>query len=114
MAKSDNSQEPIYFGIKKKAIRAWRRLSEGMDDYPDFPCKNLPYYYTDYDSLGFEDEDGKAIYKPLTPQQSFALCAECPIIDLCYDFAVANDETHGVWGGTDFGDSANKKLGKLF
>ena len=28
------------------------------------------------------------------------LCAECPVTDPCREYALANNITHGVWGGT--------------
>lgn len=28
------------------------------------------------------------------------VCAECPVKDACRDYALANNITHGVWGGT--------------
>ena len=28
------------------------------------------------------------------------VCAECPVKDLCREYALANNITHGVWGGT--------------
>lgn len=28
------------------------------------------------------------------------LCRECPVIDACREYALANNITHGVWGGT--------------
>ena len=29
-----------------------------------------------------------------------AVCAQCPVSRQCLDFALHNDETLGVWGGT--------------
>lgn len=113
MAKKDEF-EPIYYGIKKKAIQQWIRLSDGMEDNPNYPCKDNPYYYTDYDGLGFEDEDGNAYARRLTADECESLCADCPLLKLCYDFAVANEESHGVWGGIDFGAQASANEGKLF
>jgi len=113
MAKSDNSPEPIYFGIKKEALRAKQKLEQGMDEYPNFPCRDNPALYMDYDDYLLEDDEVE-VPPSRTPGEVFMLCALCPIIDLCYDFAKANDEIAGVWGGTDFGDRNNKKHGKLF
>lgn len=30
------------------------------------------------------------------------LCHGCPLLKQCYDYAVANDEKHGIWGGINF------------
>jgi WhiB family redox-sensing transcriptional regulator len=27
------------------------------------------------------------------------ICATCPVIDLCLEFALSTQEAHGVWGG---------------
>jgi hypothetical protein len=29
------------------------------------------------------------------------LCAECPIKDLCRDYAIVAQEDYGIWGGTN-------------
>lgn len=29
-----------------------------------------------------------------------AICARCPVIDRCLEYALDNDERFGVWGGT--------------
>lgn len=34
---------------------------------------------------------------------AFAVCATCPVLVECGDYAQANGETSGVWGGVDFG-----------
>jgi WhiB family redox-sensing transcriptional regulator len=28
-----------------------------------------------------------------------AICLECPVRQTCLDYALANDEAHGIWGG---------------
>lgn len=30
-----------------------------------------------------------------------AVCARCPVTAECLDYALANDQRHGVWGGYD-------------
>lgn len=32
-----------------------------------------------------------------------ALCKVCPIAEACAEYARANDEQHGIWGGLIFG-----------
>jgi len=29
------------------------------------------------------------------------MCAECPVMVQCRDYAIANNEQHGIWGGMD-------------
>lgn len=107
-----DSFEPSYFGIKKKAVQALNKLSEAQEKHKNWNCKDNPYFYMDYDGYGFEDEEGRGDYQPLTIDQAEELCAGCPLLKQCYDFAVANEEKHGIWGGVDFG--AMQDEDKLF
>lgn len=110
-----NGHTPDHFGIHKSAIGAWNRLSEAIDEVKFYPCNDNPYYYMDYDGYGIEnDSDVYWQKKSLSEDDCEALCTDCPLIKLCYDFAVANDEKYGVWGGINFGAEDNKKDGKLF
>lgn len=52
-------------------------------------CKDNPGPYMDFD-------------EPPTPEEAEALCAGCPIIELCFERAIANHEKFGVWGGFVF------------
>ncbi len=110
----ESKSEPVYFGINKAAISAWVALGDAMSEEQSYPCRENPYYYMDYDGYGFEDEDGNGNIKALTADDCEALCAGCPLLKLCYDFAVLNNEKHGVWGGINFGAEEDKKNGKLF
>ena len=83
--------EPLYFGIPRKAIREWVALSEAVADTYAYPCNKNPYYYTDYEG-----------YKPLSVDVCESLCEGCPLLKLCYDFAVASDQENGIWGGVSF------------
>lgn len=110
-----NKGEPIYFGIPKKALGAWLALCEGQDNNPSYPCKNNPYFYMDYDGNGFVDEEyGDSIRRRLSEDDCEALCADCPLLKLCYDFAVASDQDYGIWGGIDFAAESESREGKLF
>jgi len=83
--------DPIYFGIPRKAVREWIALSEAVADTYAYPCNKNPYYYTDYEG-----------YKPLSVDVCESLCEGCPLLKLCYDFAVASDQENGIWGGVSF------------
>lgn len=86
---------PTYYGIKKKAIRAYIELIAATEKSGPTPCANNPYYYTDF-------TDGNQAGEELTEDDCEALCADCPLLKLCYDFAVLNEEENGVWGGISF------------
>lgn len=34
------------------------------------------------------------------PPEVLRICADCPVIQQCHDFAVGNKEQHGFWAGT--------------
>ena len=100
--------EPAHFYIDAKAMGAWRRLSKAIDDNPHYPCNNNPYFYMDYDGYGFETEEGHGTQRLLTEDECEALCAGCPLLKQCYDFAVASEVEHGIWGGIDFSVKPDK------
>lgn len=95
--------------LKPEAIQPMFRLQKEMDKALErgeyWPCLNNPYFYTDYDNRGFDGIGGLRI---LTEQQCEELCYGCPLLKVCYDFAVANDERFGVWGGIDFTERRNQ------
>lgn len=109
-----DKNEPLHFGIQKKALEQWLALCEGQDNNPYYPCKNNPYFYVDYDGYGFFDEEEGNIKQRLSEDDCESLCADCPLLKLCYDFAVASEQEHGIWGGIDFGAEAYLKRSQLF
>jgi hypothetical protein len=113
--KTIDKHEPPYFGIPKKAIDAWNALCEGQDTYMSWPCKNNPYFYVDYDGRGVDAPGDEYWMKSsLSVDECESLCADCPLLKLCYDFAVASDQEHGIWGGIDFGREMTTRNGELF
>jgi hypothetical protein len=86
--------EGLDLGILPEARRAWEELCKAQDQNPVYPCAQNPDLYTDVDILT-EDECEQA-------------CYGCPIIKQCYDFANANSEQHGIWGGINFSISLDE------
>ncbi|AMU78472.1 WhiB family transcription factor [Mycobacterium phage SkinnyPete] len=39
--------------------------------------------------------------KPSEIERARAICASCPVIDDCLEYALTRRETQGVWGGLD-------------
>jgi WhiB family redox-sensing transcriptional regulator len=37
------------------------------------------------------------------------ICRTCPVRDPCRDYATANAERHGIWGGLSFAERATRK-----
>lgn len=75
-------------GILPQARKAWENLCKAQDDNPVYPCAQNPRLFTDSDFL--------------TEDECEMICHGCPLLKQCYDFAIANDEKHGVWGGINF------------
>jgi hypothetical protein len=82
-------------GIRREAIGAWIRLSEKQDEHASYPCKDNPYFYTD-----FSDQNEQRV---VTGEDAEQLCYGCPLIKECYEFATLNKEEYGIWGGINFG-----------
>lgn len=42
------------------------------------------------------------------------ICAQCEVVRECFNHALANDESYGVWGGADFQvrGKANRRLSR--
>ena len=38
-----------------------------------------------------------------------AICKMCPVKKDCFDYAVSNNETNGIWGGVDFTIRKNQR-----
>ena len=91
---------PEYYGIQKKAITSWVKLSEKLDEVQVYPCANNPEDYTDTE--------------PPSDDECEALCFGCPAIRECYNFALDNDEEYGVWGGIIFTNIGLERRGELF
>lgn len=79
---------------------AWRRLSTSLEraGLPDpgvwagqAACRDTlgSDWYADADTA-----DGLA-----AQARAKAVCAGCPVQDLCFRTALARDERHGIWGG---------------
>jgi len=102
--------------IKPEAVQPMFELHRAMDEAlaskEYWPCLNNPYFYADYDQSGFEHDSGGT--RILTEDQCEELCHGCPLLKQCYDFAVANDEKFGVWGGIDFSEHRYELVNALF
>ena len=74
-----------------KAQQSWYALSEALKDLSvrDVPCVQEPYYHIDFPEDVSED-------------RAEELCAGCPLLKQCYDFAVESKQEWGVWGGINF------------
>lgn len=63
-------------------------------EHPDRPCADP--------TLGPPRQRARIFYPARGEDTTYpkALCGRCPVKDDCLDFALANREHYGIWGGT--------------
>ena len=75
--------------LPEEASKKYQILLDGLAKV-DTPCViNGPEWYTDKASQ-------------VSVDKAEELCYNCPLIKQCYEYAVAADESWGVWGGINF------------
>lgn len=72
--------------ISKYARQAYIRLAKGLEEYGEPACSQ-----SDPDEW-FPDQGGSSSHAK-------KVCNECPLKDPCLQFALLNNEIHGIWGG---------------
>jgi WhiB family redox-sensing transcriptional regulator len=73
--------------INTEAKLAYDKLQEAIEAAPvSIPCQQT------YPDAWFEEIPEKTIAKQL--------CGKCPVKLECLEFALRNEEAHGIWGGT--------------
>jgi hypothetical protein len=85
--------------IKPEAEESYAKLQEGIVDLLEETGLHTKCYRSDQ-----WDTD---VNPDLSVDKYEEMCYGCPLIKLCYDFAVANDEQQGVWGGVNFDVTQN-------
>lgn len=101
MHKNDEKRSAPHnvLGIKQAAAPSWRAMSERMEELRT-PCFVRPDDFIDFADPRYPDNPEEQEGKPLPSKyQAEALCAECPIRELCLEYALAQKEDFGVWGG---------------
>lgn len=77
--------------ISQEVSDAYMRLSDAVDECGETACMSAPdIYFTD-----MEDRNSVSLRAYAKKQ-----CADCPVKNLCLEYALVANETHGVWGGT--------------
>lgn len=49
--------------------------------------------------LFFPDREGPGDYNPKLAKK---ICESCPVISECLEYALKNNERHGIWGGKSY------------
>jgi|TARA_R110000744_G_scaffold100913_2_gene194663 WhiB family redox-sensing transcriptional regulator len=70
----------------------YAELTDKLNKIGDPPCHQDPAVFYPED---FFDEENKAI----AIAEAKKLCASCPALTLCADYAVRAREPFGIWGG---------------
>lgn len=84
--------------VKELQLPATEAFELALQSYkPKCAEAGLPSEWTDWDRIPENRED----YELPMPNRARAkeLCGDCPLLDLCVDYAKANAIQHGVWGG---------------
>jgi hypothetical protein len=74
--------------LSANAIDKWRELQYAISEN-DPKCKGAESVYADRQY-------------PVPEDKAEEMCHGCPLIKLCYDYAVAAEVNQGIWGGIDF------------
>jgi hypothetical protein len=85
----------VHLFQNRLAKEKWDALNDAIDAAPVVvPCQN-----TDPD-VWFSDKDSQDVHSSAsTIRQAKAFCKMCPVKQLCLEYAIVNDEPHGIWGG---------------
>jgi len=75
----------------RDAKEKWRKLVDEQYKLDSTKCQIYSEPFVDYPDV-------------ISPDEAEELCYKCPLLKICYDYAVANDEKWGIWGGVNFTD----------
>lgn len=79
--------ERQYFRTTQQ-VKDWKTLARAADDIGDnLPCRQAPDMY--YAAMN------ESYYIRIAKKA----CQQCPIKNLCLEYAIKHNETEGVWGG---------------
>lgn len=80
-------------------------LQKAIDDNGGYtPCQEAPEGFFLNDEREYSIKWSARYY-----DNAKALCAICPIVAICLDYAISNNEFHGVWGGVSPRERAKMK-----
>lgn len=83
--------------LNSRARQKWVALAEAIDQAPIVvPCQNTDpdLWFGDSNLNGYTGNERGFNYS-----DARKLCNMCPVKDLCLDYALANREEFGMWGG---------------
>jgi len=80
----------------RDAKEKWRKLVDEQYKLDSTKCQIYSEPFVDYPDV-------------ISPDEAEELCYKCPLLKICYDYAVANDEKWGIWGGVNFTDKTQNE-----
>lgn len=101
MHKNDEKRSAPHnvLGVKQAAMEPWSKMSRYMEELRT-QCFIRPDDYIDFADPRYPDDPEEQAGNPFpSTQQAEMLCDECPIAKMCLEYALAQKEDFGVWGG---------------
>lgn len=83
--------------LNSRARQKWEALNEAIDAAPTVvPCQNTDpeLWFGDSNQNGYTGNERGFNYT-----DARKLCGKCPVAQQCLDYALANREEFGMWGG---------------
>lgn len=108
--KNDEKKTAPWNALKPKeaAMPAWNNFQDAMAEQRT-ACYLEPEKFMDWaDPEGVEDDPEELNRSPIPSRnQALAMCADCPLFDLCKEYQSKQKETHGVWHGVRYVNGKN-------
>jgi WhiB family redox-sensing transcriptional regulator len=78
--------------------------TESLDWQEDASCREYS------NVLFFGDDTGESeLEKQSRESQAKKICATCPVLDPCLEFAIETNQKYGIWGGMNDRERASLK-----
>lgn len=84
---------------RPEARPTWEQFQKEMDNLRT-PCFERPEDFSDFNDPRYADDPLEQLGKPFpSTGRAAELCGECPLAELCLEFAVKQKEDFGIYGG---------------
>jgi len=76
--------------LSNKSQKKFAELTQAIEEVGEVACQSFP-------DMMFEEQDN--VESRRTQHIIKQICRECPVKDLCLDYALEAREEYGIWGG---------------
>lgn len=84
---------------RQEAMPTWLEFQDRLDEGRT-PCFENPERFSDFNDPRYPEDRLEQGGNPFpTAQEAEALCEECPLLNICLEFALKQREDFGVYGG---------------